>query len=341
LGSFNHRFAQPTRHAGQHDHHDYSADRFPFAYETQTDPLSGQTDGILRRSVESGTAPLVFHTQSSSEYWHRSGSLVHTDPLGQRDAQIPENVRIYFFGGTQHVPASFPPSVGDGQTPANPADFRPFLRALLLALDRWSATGEAPPPSVYPKIDDGDLVAWTENATGFPQIPNVRYPLVIQQPSLLDFGPRWQTERIMDQQPPIARGDYRVRVPRADVDGNVVGCLAPPEVAVPVATYTSWRLRSAEAGAANELLSLTGSYLPFAISKAARAHRSDPRLSLEERYGTLENYLQQLADQCRKYEESGYLLREDTDHTIQVQRERVAPLFKANSATLFPGQDPP
>ncbi|MGB0579991.1 MAG: alpha/beta hydrolase domain-containing protein, partial [Limisphaerales bacterium] len=90
LGSFNHRFAQPTRHAGQHDHHDYPPDRFPFAYEVQTDPLSGLREGILGRSFKSGTAPLVMHTQSSSEYWHRSGSLVHTDPLGRKDAKIPD-----------------------------------------------------------------------------------------------------------------------------------------------------------------------------------------------------------------------------------------------------------
>lgn len=328
LGSFNHRFAQPTRHGGQHDHHDYPTDRFPFSYETQSDPLSGQTDGILRRAVESGTAPLVFHTQSSSEYWHRSGSLVHTDPMGERDAEIPETVRIYFFGGTQHGPSGYPPSAGDGQTAANPADYKPMLRALLLALDRWNAAGKEPPPSVYPTIRGGDLVAWTQNATGFPEIPGIRYPGVIQQPSYLDFGPRWREQRIVDRQPPLARGDYRVRVPRSDADGNDAGCLSAPEVAVPVATYTSWRLRREEAGAANELVSLTGSYIPFPVTKAEREQSGDPRPSLEERYGTLENYLDKLAALCREYESAGYLLKEDTERTLRIQRERVAPLFE-------------
>ena len=32
--------------------------------------------------------PKVFHTQSSSEYWHRSGSLVHTDPVLSPGCQI-------------------------------------------------------------------------------------------------------------------------------------------------------------------------------------------------------------------------------------------------------------
>ena len=327
LGSFNHRFAQPTRHAAQHDHHDYPPDRFPFAYGTQTDPLSGLTEGILDRSVSSGTAPLVMHTQSSSEYWNRSGSLVHTDPLGNNDAEIPENVRLYFFGGTQHGPSGFTTNIGDGQTAPNPADYKPFLRTLLLALDRWAKDGTEPPPSVYPKISDGTLVAWTQNATGFPDIPGIRYPEVIQQPSFLDFGPRWQSERIIDHQPPIARGAYRVLVPRSGPDGNEPGCLSAPEVAVPVATYASWRLRSEDGPAANQLYSLSGSYIPFPVTRAEREKTGDPRQSLEERYGTLEKYLEQLEAQCRKYEEAGYLLEEDTKRTLQVQRQRVTPLF--------------
>ena len=340
MGSFNHRFAQPTRHAGQHDHHDYPPDRFPFAYETQTDPLSGLTEGILTRSEESGTAPLVMHTQSASEYWNRSGSLVHTDALGERDAEVPDNVRLYFFGGTQHGPSGFTTEVGEGQTAPSSADYKPFVRALLLALDRWAKDGTEPPASVYPTIGDGTLVAWTQNATGFPNIPGIRYPGVIQQPSYLDFGPRWQEQRIVDQQPPLPRGDYRVLVPRSGPDGNPLGCLSAPEVAVPVGTYAGWRLRSADGPAANELYSLSGSYIPFPITKAERKQAGDPRRSVEERYGTLEKYLDQLKAQCTDYEKAGYLLAEDTKRTLEIQRERVTPLFEKFAAkpdTPLPG----
>ncbi|MCH9655609.1 MAG: hypothetical protein K0U86_09650 [Planctomycetes bacterium] len=337
MGSFNHRFAQPTRHAGQHDHHDYPPDRFPFAYGTQTDPLSGLTEGILDRSRASGTAPLVMHTQSSSEYWNRSGSLSHTDPLGKTDVEIPENVRFYIFGGTQHGPSRFTTKIGDGQTAPNPADYKPFMRALLLSLDRWAKNGTEPPPSVYPKISDGTLVIWTQNATRFPQIPGIRYPGVIQQPSFLDFGSRWQSQRIVDLQPPLPRGDYTVLVPRSGPDGNELGCLSAPEVAVPIATYTSWRLRSENGAAANQLYSLSGSYIPFPITKADREKLGDPRQSVEERYGTLENYLSQLAAQCREYTKSGYLLKEDMDQILQTQRERSAPLFaKFNLSSSVP-----
>ncbi len=50
LGFFNHRFAQPTRHNGQHEEHLYPADIFPFTYGDGTDPFTKRTDGILRRT---------------------------------------------------------------------------------------------------------------------------------------------------------------------------------------------------------------------------------------------------------------------------------------------------
>lgn len=328
LGSFNHRFAQPTRHSNQHDHHDYPPDRFPFAYETQTDPVSGQTDGILRRSLETKTAPLVMHTQSAAEYWTRSGSLPHTDPLGVRDGTIPDRVRFYSFGGTQHGPSGWPVSLGTGQTLPNPGDYKPFLRVLLLALDRWAQTGAAPPPSVYPTIRDETLVDWRHAGTGFPNIPGVNYPEIIQQPSWLDFGPRWQTERIIDLQPPRVRGDYKVMAPRCGPDGNELGCLLPAEVAVPVATYTGWSLRKAEAGAEGQLVSLTGSYIPFPKTKADRERAGDPRLSVRERYSSLNEYVRQFTLACDKLSAAGYLVDEDAARLIKLHRERAAGLFE-------------
>ena len=327
LGSFNHRFAQPTRHAAQHDHHDYPPDRFPFSYNTQTDPISKQTDGILQRSLASKTAPFVLHTQSAAEYWTRSGSLTHTDPLGRRDVPIPDKVRIYLFGGTQHGPSSFPPGKGSGKNLANPGDYRPFLRALLLALDRWAAGGAPAPASVYPTINKGTLVDWKRQSTGFPDIPAVRYPTVIQQPAFLDFGPRWLTKRIVDQQPPVSRGDYRVLVPRCDPDGNEVDCLSPPEVAVPIGTYTGWNLRSRQAGAENELVSLVGSFIPFPVTQAERKASADPRRSVEERYQNLDSYLMLLKAECLRLQKSGYLLPEDAERTVKQQRERQAEVF--------------
>ncbi len=323
LGSFNHRFAQPTRHATQHDHADYPPDRFPFAYETQTDPLSGLTDGILRRSTASGTTPFVLHTQSTSEYWNRAGSLSHTDPLGNEDSKLPSNVRVYLFGGTQHGPAGYPPSKGDGQNLANHADYRPFLRALLLTLDRWSATGEAAPPSVYPQLAEGTLVDWKPDAMNFPMIPGVNFPKVIRNPALLDLGPRWQSEGIIDQHPPVKRGLYVMRVPKCDADGNELSCLQPPEVAVPFGTFTGWNLRSKAADAEGELVSLTGSYIPFAKTKTEREAAGDPRLSLAERYSSHADFVAKFSAYCQKLASNGYLLADDLPKLIELHAERA------------------
>ncbi len=233
LGFFNHRFAQPTRHNGQHEEHLYPADVFPFTYGDATDPYTRKTDGILHatRAVKPSCLPKVMHTQSAAEYWHRSGSLVHTDPLGQKDAVVPDEVRIYAFGGTQHGPAADPPGRGIADNLHNPADYRPMLRALLDALDDWVSRDTAPPPSVYPRLDRGTLVHWRQKDTGFPALPGVRYPEVIQQPSSMDYGPDFDTRGLLTIQPPRLRGDYGVRVPKCDADGNDLGTLLPVEVA--------------------------------------------------------------------------------------------------------------
>jgi hypothetical protein len=331
LGSFNHRFAQPTAFNTQHEMHDWPCDRFPFAYETQKDPLTGRLDGILQRVDAARASPKVMHTQSSAEYWTRSGSLVHTDPAGTEDGKPPENVRIYSFGGTQHGPASFPPENGGGHNPANPADYRPMLRALLTALDQWAGDDVAPPDSVYPKIADGALVDWEQSRTSFPAIPGVRYPEVIQAPPVLDLGPDWLESGIVSHQPPGIVSRYRVLAPKCDPDGNDRGCLSPPEVAVPVATYTGWNLRHHSIGAENELVGLNGSYLPFPATKSEQTDRGDPRQSLEERYGDWAAYRSKLEARCREMARSRYLLEEDIEEILDRETERHKPRFDSKS----------
>jgi hypothetical protein len=316
LGFFNHRFAQPTRHNGQHEEHLYPADVFPFTYGPSLDPFTKRADSVLAGTLAAKRQPKVMHTQSAAEYWHRAGSLVHTDPLGTRDEEVPANVRIYSFGGTQHGPAIDPPPRGIGANLNNPADYRPFLRALLLALDRWVVSNKAPPASAYPRLADGTLVDAKQESTGFPKLPGVRYPQVIQQPSFCDFGPDFRTTGIITREPPKLLGDYKVLVPRSDADGNDRGTLNLPDVAVPLATYTGWNLRSQEAGATDELASLLGSYLPFPRTKAERARSGDPRQSLDERYASFEAYRDAYARACAGLVQAGYLRAEDAERLI-------------------------
>ena len=329
LGWFNHRFCQPTRLNSQHLEHTYPSDYFPFAYGDDVDPHTGHTDGILRRTRADSphTMPKLMHTQGTGEYWHRGGSLVHTDPLGTRDAAIPDNLRIYTFGGTQHSATSLPLTRGTGENLLNPADYNPFLRALLLRLDRWTQDEKAlPPASVYPRIDTGTLVDSSQKSTGFPKIPGVRYPDAIHTPERLDFGPDFETKGIATIEP-LGRGaKYVVKVPRVGSDGNELGTLLPVEAAVPTATYTGWNLRRADVGAEGQLVSLMGSYLPFTKTKADRTSSGDPRESLEERYGSFDEYRKQFEATCADYVRRGYLLEEDAERLIG-KLEPLRPLF--------------
>lgn len=322
LGYFNHRFAQPTRHNGQHEEHAYPADVFPFTYGDSDDDYAeaeerlrrrGEPDGILRRLTVAGKAPKVMHTQSAAEYWHRSGSLVHTDTLGTVDAPIPANVRIYAFGGTQHGPANDPPGRAGSDNLHNPADYRPQLRALLDALDAWVRDGTAPPASVYPRIADGTLVDWRQAATGFPTLPGVRYPEVIQQPEARDHGPLFRSRGITTIEPPRVLGRYRVLVPRSDADGNDLGTLPPLEVAVPLATYTGWNLRSRDVGAEGMLAGLLGSMVPLPRSEAERRAGGDPRESIEKRYTDLAGYRRRWEERRDRMVRERHLLAEDAE----------------------------
>ena len=308
-GFFNHRFASPTRTATAHSGHLYPVDVFPFTYGEETDPFTGRTDGILRHARANGVAPKVMHLDTSSEYWHRSASLVVTDPSGSRDAEIPDDVRVYVFGGSQHSPGRGPSE--RGQLAPNPNVYQPFLETLFLAMDRWVTDGALPPPGVHPRVADGTLVGWQEDKAGWQALPEVRYPASIQQPDVVDYGEAFAAERRIDNHPPVRPGErYGVRVPALDEDNNELGVLRMPAVAAPVATYTSWNLRAPGIGQPGALLGLAGGFIPFPKTRADREATGDPRLSIEERYATFDDYLARTMRAAEALVAEGYLLDE-------------------------------
>jgi sugar lactone lactonase YvrE len=113
------------------------------------------TEGHALEQTAAPYAPKVIYSNSSYEYWGATASLLHTTPDGSRDLPIPENVRIYMLAGGQHGPSGFPPPRGRAQHLQNPNDYRPVVRALLERLREWIADGKQPPPSRYPRLDDG------------------------------------------------------------------------------------------------------------------------------------------------------------------------------------------
>jgi len=324
-GYFNHRFASPTRTANEHTGHLYPVDVFPFAYGNETDPFTGQGDSILRRSREKGTAPKVMHLDTTSEYWHRSASLVLTDPTGMRDAVIPDDVRIYVFGGSQHGPSIGPSE--RGQLPSNPNVYQPFLETLFMAMDYWITHGTHPPGSVHPTIADGTLVGWQADEVGWTPLPGVTYPSTIQQPELVDYGNTFDSMRQVGLHPPRRTGArYGVRVPVLDDDNNERGVLRMPAMSVPVATYTGWNLRNPAIGVPEALLGLAGGYLVFPKTEADRTATGDPRRSIEERYANFDTYLTKTMRAAATLVMAGYLLDEHLTGIKQVA-ESYRPLF--------------
>ena len=74
-GSFNHRFAQPSRDGHPYINFFYPTDIFPFTDAEQSDPETGLTDGLLTHATKPAHQPNIFYTNSSYEYWGRSASL--------------------------------------------------------------------------------------------------------------------------------------------------------------------------------------------------------------------------------------------------------------------------
>jgi Alpha/beta hydrolase domain len=288
---FNARFARPNG-LGY-----FVATLFPFLDLAQKDPITGNSDGLLTH-LTAKQQPKIFYTNSSTEYWGggRAAALTHTT-LGGADAQLPDNVRIYLFAGTQHVPGGFLPSQGPGQQQANPNDYAWGERALLVALDHWVRDGIAPPPSRYPRLADETLVAQPQ--LDFPSLPGVHSPASIPGPYRADL-PGLPAEHPLP-----------FLVPNVDRDGNETAAIRLPDIAVPLATYTGWNFRNPSIGEPDQLLPLTGSYIPFAVTRAAQAQAGDPRPSLEERYSDRDTYQTRVNAAAADLVAQKYLVAED------------------------------
>ena len=318
-GSFNHRFGQASRDALQYFNILFPVDLFPFTDGPETDPETGVTDSLLARAERTGTAPKVFHLLTNSEYFNRAGSLVHTDPTGTRDADLPANTRVYMIASAPHGPGPFPPASNRGggmvgRAALNPLNYSAAVRALFRALDRWVAEEVAPPPSAYPRIADGTLTP--PDRAGWPAIPGYDLPQQPLRAFHLNFGPDW-AKGIVSVEPPEVGKPFVVRVPAVDADGNVRAGIRLPDIAVPLATQAGWNYRDASIGAPDRLAGEIGSYIPFAKTRADRERAHDPRPSIEERYRNRDEYIGRLAAATLDLVERGYVLQEDVADLIK------------------------
>jgi hypothetical protein len=319
----NFAFGQPGRTRGSHQDFDFPENWFPFAYGTQTDPLTSKQDGILRNGsgkVGDGFDPLVMLTNTATEYWRKGASLLHTDSAGN-DIPTPDNVRLYFFASTQHFPL-FPhltTSLGERlpagpcQQPQNPAFRGPVMRALFSALDQWVTNGTSPPDSQIPTRQAGTLVPAAESVSAFPKIPGVTH-IGLPTPTFALYG---------GVAVKTAQTQYATLVPKTDADGNDLAGIRLPDITVPLGTHTGWAIRADVSG---EMCGNFGQFIPFAYGKTQRNQARDPRLSLLERYSK-KTYVARIQQAVKELQDQRLLLAEDAAAYIADAEQKVTAIF--------------
>ena len=170
-------------------------------------------------------------------------------------------------------------------------------------------------PGQYPTIASGTLVSPDKSAIGWPDIPGIPYNGRANELPLLDYGPQYDfgnVSGVLQKEPPEIKSEqnYKTLVPRVDKDGNEIAGIRSINIRVPVGTFTGWALRR-EGFGKGDLSSLNGMFIPFKKTKKDRKAVNDPRVSLEERYGSHEKYVEAVRRAAEELVSEGFLLPED------------------------------
>ncbi len=332
-GSFNHRFAQPSRDGHRYAAFFYPTDLFPFTSAAQRDPLCEEgcaEDGLLSIYQAPALLPRMMVTNTGYEYWGRAASLIHTTTDGEGDMAPMPNERLYAFSSSQHFVGRWPPAA-DRRLPGadvwrgNPVDFLVNLRALLNRLVQWVALDRAPPPSRYPSLKAGTLQA--VDALQMPDVAGLTPPAFAHEAYRADYGPQWR-KGIVHKQPPHLGPAFVSRVASVDGVGNELGGVRNVEVQVPVATYTPWSLRDGLPNA-SEMADFRGLFAPLPLDAANAKAVADPRPHLRELYPTRADYLQKVSGAIDDLIAEGFLLQEDAPRV----RARALDLWHFANAT--------
>jgi hypothetical protein len=278
-------------------------------------------NGMLHRCAQNNTCPEILETFASAELYSEK---FHASLCGFtciEDIPIPANVHRYYTPGGTHgggaanftwtSPAAIATPAGQS-LPTSPIPAAHTNNALNFAFVQLIMQGTPMPPSVYPTIARGELVPNTAAAEGFPDfsltVPRLTYRGDQEWPPFVyDFGPGEnydQESGIPSIQPPIITTVLPAYGARVNADGNenVTG-MATVLGDAPLGTYVGWNLATTGwygpnasngpgsvgqvfAGAGN-----SGGYWPFWDTMAGRVAAGDPRMSLEERYGTHAGYV--------------------------------------------------
>ncbi len=316
------RFSQIGRWSKQHEDHFMPGDQFPFAYNILRDPLTGVSDGLLKKCLASDTCPKIMQIDGSYEWWGGRASLVVTDGAG-RDVDLPDNVRYYMVPGTQHGGGygvttgayTLPKKSSQCQLPNSPVALNPVLRAMVPAMERWLLSATTPPASRHPTASDGTAVV-PERVT-FPRLANAILPSgaegVPTPLSLAYTGVHNQlfvTDYARAEPKVDLTARYVLLVPQVDRNGNEQAGVRVPDVQVPLATYTGWNVRG-QGHAEGEACAASGAAIPFAIHASDKTPGTDTRAALSDLYLGRADYQAKVGAAARQLREQGYLLPYD------------------------------
>jgi len=310
----NQRWATPRSLAS------YYTASYPFADSAQRDPVSGHSEGILE-NPRVKQAPKIFYTNTATEYWGggRVAALTHTNVAGTQDIAFPANVRSYFLAGTSHGPAPFPPTAQASGAPlADPINASATVNALRTAMHRWVSEGVEPPPSVYPKLADGTLTLVAD--IHYPKVPGIAAPNAVKAGGRVR-NPLWPDGAGEGAELPLL-------VPRVDADGNDLGGIRMPDLAVPLGTAAGWVFRPPSMGSPNSLVMLRGAWTPFAATKTQREKTGDPRPSLEERYASKDEFMTKVSAAIQQLIERRLMLESDREPQMKQASQRWDWVFK-------------
>jgi hypothetical protein len=329
MGQFNIRFAQPSNVANIFE----PGAEGPLWWDDYRDRARGRgVTGLLERCRATHTCPKIFEDYSGPEIWYGRASVGIAGTAGREDLPLPSNVRRYYYASTPHgggagttmpagsgfIPGPRAPATGL-MLAANPNPDLEVRRALFLHFIDWVTKGKKPPASTYPRLKDGTLVAPTAKALGWPKIPGVTTPDHVMNVLMdYDYGPDFRyndQSGVMTRVVPPIKQIIPTLAAKLDEDGNETAGVKSVLLQAPLGTYTSWN-PVASGAIRGKLNFIDAGYVPFAVTRAERKASGDPRLSVEERYGSAEGYLCVVRDAARREVRNRFLLQEDADRLI-------------------------
>ena len=188
---------------------------------------------------------------------------------------------MYDIAGGSHAVVPKAPAC---TMPPGRLDWAPVSRALLARLDAWVSRNTGPPASEL-----------------MPLEPAPAEPPALRAPSRLAAAV--------------------IQVPKRDADGNALGGVRVPDVAVPLGT------NGGQNAPQTFSCSLVGSFSPFAATKAERERAGDARPSIEERYHSRDDYVNRVRVAAQDLVSRGLLLPEDA--AVIVAQAASSTLFAA------------